>query len=100
MIAPRTLQFFDSAWHPFGTKHGLAAVIESRTGVPKEILDGFQQLKGHGNSGYVDAASIGVGIHYEISITPRVVREEGADADSWDVMKVQIHGPRIANSKL
>ncbi|KAH9209615.1 heterokaryon incompatibility protein-domain-containing protein, partial [Leptodontidium sp. 2 PMI_412] len=46
MIAPRTLQFFDSAWHPFGTKHGLAAVIESRTGVPKEILDGFQQLNG------------------------------------------------------
>ncbi|KAG4439686.1 hypothetical protein IFR05_004823 [Cadophora sp. M221] len=45
MIAPRKLQFFDSAWHTFGTKHDLAAIIEDRTGVPKAILDGSLQLK-------------------------------------------------------
>ncbi|KAH7346350.1 heterokaryon incompatibility protein-domain-containing protein [Rhexocercosporidium sp. MPI-PUGE-AT-0058] len=44
-IAPRTLQFFDSAWHLFGTKNVLRYIIERRTGVPKAILDGSQQLE-------------------------------------------------------
>ncbi|TBU58344.1 heterokaryon incompatibility protein-domain-containing protein [Dichomitus squalens] len=44
LIAPKSLLFLSRQWHPLGTKHSLAVIIEQVTGVDREILIHTKQL--------------------------------------------------------
>ncbi|RYP13405.1 hypothetical protein DL767_010763 [Monosporascus sp. MG133] len=44
LLAPRCLIFYNSEWHPLGTKVQLSPVIESITGIPRLFLKGIVDL--------------------------------------------------------
>ncbi|KAK3944343.1 hypothetical protein QBC46DRAFT_280208 [Diplogelasinospora grovesii] len=45
LLAPKKVQFYNSAWRCLGTKARLCGIVEKTTGVPRQFLQGIAELR-------------------------------------------------------